>query len=128
MNELYDRGLKVRRAVLGNAHVDRATGAMTDFNKEFQDLITRYAWGEIWTRPGLDRKTRSCMVLSAMIALGHWDEFRLHVRAAFNNGLTESEIKEVILQAVIYCGVPAANHAFKEAAVVIAESTSEQKP
>ena len=120
--------MKVRRAVLGDAHVDRATAGATDFNREFQDLITRYAWGEIWTRPGLDRKTRSCMVLSAMIALGHWDEFRLHVRAAFNNGLTESEIKEVILQAAIYCGVPAANHAFKEAAAVIAERASEQKP
>ena len=113
--------MKVRRAVLGDAHVDRATAGITDFNREFQDLITRYAWGEIWTRPGLDRKTRSCMVLTAMIALGAWDEFRMHVRAAFNNGLTEAEIKEVILQAAIYCGVPAANHAFKEAAAVIAE-------
>ena len=80
--------MKVRRAVLGDAHVDRATAAITDFNREFQDLITRYAWGEIWSRPGLDRKTRSCMVLTAMIALGHWEEFRMHVRAAFNNGLT----------------------------------------
>ena len=88
MSDTYERGMKVRRAVLGDAHVDRATAGATDFTREFQDLITRYAWGEIWTRPGLDRKTRSCMVLTAMIALGHWDEFRLHVRAAFNNGLT----------------------------------------
>jgi 4-carboxymuconolactone decarboxylase len=121
VSDTYERGMKVRRAVLGDAHVDRAAAGMTDFNREFQDLITRYAWGEIWTRPGLDRKTRSCMVLSTMIALGHWDEFRMHVRAAFNNGLTESEIKEVILQAAIYCGVPAANHAFREAAAVFSE-------
>ena len=120
-SEIAGRGTKVRRAVLGDAHVDRATAGITEFNREFQDLITRYAWGEIWSRPGLDRKTSSCMVLTAMIALGAWDEFRMHVRAAFNNGLSEAEIKEVILQAAIYCGVPAANHAFKEAAAVIAE-------
>jgi 4-carboxymuconolactone decarboxylase len=120
VSEAPDRAMAVRRAVLGDAHVDRATAGATDFNREFQDLITRYAWGEIWTRPGLDRKTRSCMVLTATIALGAWDEFRLHVRGAFNNGLTEAELKEVILQAAIYCGVPAANHAFKEAAAMIA--------
>jgi 4-carboxymuconolactone decarboxylase len=120
VSEAADRGMVVRRAVLGDAHVDRATAGATDFNREFQDLITRYAWGEIWTRPGLDRKTRSCMVLTATIALGAWDEFRLHVRGAFNNGLTEAELKEVILQAAIYCGVPAGNHAFKEAAATIA--------
>ena len=121
MSDRYDKGMAVRRAVLGDEHVDRATAAATDFNRDFQDLITRYAWGEIWTRPGLDRKTRSCMVLTATIALGAWDEFRLHVRAAFRNGLTETEIEEVILQAAIYCGVPAANHAFKEAAPIVAE-------
>jgi len=126
--EIYQRGMQVRRAVLGETHVDRATAGITDLNRDFQDLITRYAWGEIWSRPGLDRKTRSCMVLSAMIALGHWDEFRLHVRAAFNNGLTESEINEVILQAAIYCGVPAANHAFREAAEVIAERHGDGVP
>ena len=121
MSDTYERGMGVRRAVLGDAHVDRATAGITEFNREFQDLITRYAWGEIWTRPGLDRKTRSCMVLTAMMALGHWEEFRMHVRAAFNNGLTVDEIKEVILQAAIYCGVPVANHAFKEAAAVFDE-------
>ncbi len=121
MNDTFARGMEVRRAVLGDAHVDRASAAATDFTREFQDLITRYAWGEIWTRPGLDRRTRSCMVLTAMIALGAWDEFRMHVKAAFTNGLTAAEIKEVILQAAIYCGVPAANHAFKEAAGIIAE-------
>jgi 4-carboxymuconolactone decarboxylase len=121
MTDSYDRGMAVRRAVLGDAHVDRATAAATEFTREFQDLITRYAWGEIWTRPGLDRKTRSCMVLTATIALGAWAEFRLHVGAAVRNGLTRVEIKEVILQAAIYCGVPAANHAFKEAAPIVAE-------
>ncbi len=121
MNDRYEDGMKVRRAVLGDAHVDRATAAASDFTREFQDLITRYAWGEIWTRPGLDRKTRSCMVLTAMMALGHWDEFRMHTRAAFNNGLNRDDIKEVILQAAIYCGVPVANHAFKEAAAVFKE-------
>ena len=121
MTDSYERGMTVRRAVLGDAHVDRTTAAATDFTREFQELITRYAWGEIWTRPGLDRKTRSCMALTAMIALGHWDEFRIHVRAGFTNGLTQDELKEVILQAAVYCGVPAANHAFKEASAVIAE-------
>jgi len=121
VSDAYERGMKVRRAVLGDAHVDRANAGITDFNKDFQDLITRTVWGEIWSRPGLDRRTRSCMVLTTMIALGHWDEFRLHVNAAFNNGLGENEIREVILQAAVYCGVPAANHAFKEAASIIAE-------
>jgi 4-carboxymuconolactone decarboxylase len=117
----YDAGMGVRRQVLGDAWVDKAKTKLNDFNGPFQDLITRYAWGEIWTRPGLDRKTRSCMVLSTMIALGAWDEFRLHVRAAFNNGLGRDEILEVILQAAIYCGVPAANHAIKEAEAVFAD-------
>jgi 4-carboxymuconolactone decarboxylase len=121
MSDAYEAGMKVRREVLGEAYVDCATSSITDLNKDFQDLITRYVWHEIWSRPGLDRKTRSCMVLTAMIALGHWDEFRLHVNAAFNNRLDEDEIKEVILQAAVYCGVPAANRAFKEAAAVIAE-------
>ena len=113
-------GMAVRRVVLGDDHVDRAEAAKTAFTAEFQDLITRYAWGEIWTRPGLDRKTRSCMVLTAMMALGHWPEFRMHVRAGITNGLTADDIKEVILQAAIYCGVPVANHAFTEAADVLA--------
>lgn len=120
--DTWKAGMKVRRAVLGDAHVDRAEAGKTGFNAEFQDLITRYAWGEIWTRPGLDRKTRSCMVLTAMMALGHWEEFRMHVRAGITNGLSEDDIKEVILQAMIYCGVPVANHAFKEAAEVIDNS------
>ena len=119
--ERHAAGMKVRREVLGAAHVDRAQGKLNDFNSEFQDFITRAAWGEVWTRPGLDRKTRSCMVLSTLIALGAWDEYRLHVRAAFNNGLTRDDIKEVILQAAIYAGVPKANHAIKEAELVFGE-------
>lgn len=119
--ERHAAGMKVRRSVLGDAWVDKAQAKLNPFNSEFQDLITRYAWGEIWMRPGLERKTRSCCVLSMMIALGAWDEFRLHVRAAFNNGLTKDDIKEVILQAAIYCGVPKANHAIKEAEAVFAE-------
>ena len=109
----YERGMKTRRKVLGDEWVDLAQRNMTPFNEEFQDLITRYAWGEIWTRPGLERHTRSCMTLCMMVALGHWDEFAMHVRAAFNNGLTRDDIKEVLLQAGIYCGVPAANHGFQ---------------
>ena len=119
--ERYKQGMAVRREVLGDAHVDRAERHKNAFNEEFQELITRYAWGEIWTRPGLSRQTRSCMTLGLMVALGHWDEFKLHVRAAFNNGLTREEIKEVLLHAAVYCGVPAANHGFKLAEEVFAE-------
>ena len=117
----YDQGLAVRREVLGSAHVDRSLSRRTVFNEEFQDLITRYAWGEIWTRPGLERKTRSAMTLSMMVALNRPDEFKLHVRAAFNNGLTRDDIKEVLLQTAIYCGVPAANAAFHMAEEVFAQ-------
>jgi len=119
--ERFDAGMKVRRAVLGNAHVDRTLTRRTDFNGEFQDLITRYAWGEIWTRPGLPRHTRSLLTLAMMIALNRADEFKLHVRAAFNNGVTRDEIKEVIMQAAIYCGVPASNTAFHLAEEVFAQ-------
>ena len=105
-------GMKVRREVLGDRHVDRAASNKDAFTEEFQELITRYAWGEIWTRPGLARKTRSCITLAMMVALNREDEFKLHVCAALNNGLTEDEIKEVILQTAIYAGVPAANSAF----------------
>jgi 4-carboxymuconolactone decarboxylase len=117
----YDNGMKVRRAVLGDAWVDRSLANITPFNKEFQDFITRTAWGDVWTRPGLDRRMRSVGVLSTTIALGAWDEFRLHVRAAINNGLSQDEIKEVIIQSAIYSGVPKANHAFKEAGEVLKE-------
>jgi len=108
-------GMAVRRAVLGDAHVDRATAAITPLTAEFQDFITRYAWGEIWTRPGLDRRTRSCITLTALVAHGHLEELAMHVRAARRNGLTAEEIGEVLLQSAVYCGVPAANSAFKAA-------------
>ncbi|GAB2504085.1 bifunctional 3-oxoadipate enol-lactonase/4-carboxymuconolactone decarboxylase PcaDC [Nocardiopsis aegyptia] len=114
-------GMRVRRSVLGDAHVDRAEARKTPFTEPFQDLITRYAWGEIWTRPGLDRRTRSCMVLTALVAHGHWAELAMHVRAALRNGLTRDEIGEVFLQAAVYCGVPAANKAFAVAQEVFAE-------
>jgi 4-carboxymuconolactone decarboxylase len=110
--ERYEQGMEVRRSVLGDAHVDRSLERLNDFNREFQDLITRYAWGEIWTRPGLPRHTRSLLTLAMMVALNRGEEFRMHVRAALNNGVTREEIKEVLLQAAIYCGVPAANAAF----------------
>ncbi len=115
----YDAGMQVRREVLGDAHVDRAEAATTPFTQDFQALITRYAWGSVWTRPGLDRRSRSVAVLTAMIALGHWEEFAMHVRAARTNGLSDDEIAEVVLQAAVYCGVPAANHAFAVAKGVL---------
>lgn len=117
----HDRGMQVRREVLGDEHVDAAIARTTDFTADFQDFITRYAWGEIWTRPGLDRKTRSCITLTALVALGHLDELEMHVRAALTNGLTPDEIKEVLLQSAIYCGVPAANSAFAVAQSVLAD-------
>jgi len=121
----YERGLKVRREVLGDAHVDRAAARATSFTADFQDLITRYAWGEIWSRPGLDRKTRSAITLTAMVALGRDEELEMHVRAARRNGLTEDDIKEVLLHTAIYCGVPAANAAFAIAQRVLEEDTAE---
>jgi len=117
----YDDGMEVRRQVLGDDYVDAREEATTDFTREFQELITRYAWGEIWTRPGLDRRTRSCIAMTALLALGHEEEFAMHVRAARRNGLTPDEIKEVLLQVAIYCGVPTANHAFAIAERVIRE-------
>ena len=119
--ERHDKGMTVRRAVLGDAHVDRSLKRLSPFNQEFQDMITRYAWGEIWTRPGLPRHTRSLLTLALMIALHHHDEFKMHVRAAFNNGVTRDEIKEVILQCAIYAGVPSANSAFAMAEEVFAQ-------
>ncbi len=114
----YRQGMKIRRAVLGDEHVDRAIATTTDFNRDFQDFITRNAWGEIWTRPGLPRDTRSLLTLAMMVALNRGEEFRMHVKAAFNNGVTRDQIKEVLLQSAMYCGVPAANSAFLIAADV----------
>ncbi|MEV7964463.1 4-carboxymuconolactone decarboxylase [Sphaerisporangium sp. NPDC088356] len=119
----HGRGIKVRREVLGDAHVEQALAAATDFTADFQDFITRYAWGEIWTRPGLDRRTRSCVTLTALVARGHMDELAMHVRAALRNGLTPDEIKEVLLQTAVYCGVPAANAAFGVAQRVLREDS-----
>jgi len=113
--------MEVRRQVLGDEHVDRAVSRTTPLTADFQSFITRYAWGEVWTRPGLDHKTRSCITLTALVALGHLDELALHVRAAIRNGLTPDEIGEVLLQSAIYCGVPAANSAFAVAQRVLDE-------
>jgi 4-carboxymuconolactone decarboxylase len=123
--ERYEQGLAVRREVLGEDYVHRALAQTTTFTGPFQELITRYAWGEIWTRPGLDRKQRSLITLSMLAALRHWDEFRLHLRAALRNGLTSAEIQEVLLQVAIYCGVPTANHAFKLAKEIVEEGQSQ---
>jgi len=120
---LYERGMEARRAVLGDEHVDAAIARTTPFTEEFQQLITRYAWGEIWTRPGLDRKTRSCITLTALVALNRMDELAMHVRAALRNGLSADEIAEVLLQTAVYCGVPAANSAFAVAQRVLEEGT-----
>ena len=120
-HERYATGMTVRRAVLGDAHVDRSLANRNAFNEEFQELITRYAWGEIWTRPGLPRHTRSLITVALMVALNRGDELRLHLRAAANNGVSRDEIKETLLQCAIYCGVPAANSAFHLAQELFAE-------
>jgi len=120
MSRDYDKGMKTRRKVLGDEWVDRSLKTMTPFNEDFQELITRYAWNEIWNRPGLKREVRRMIVIAQMVALGRWEEFRLHVRAALQSGdLDSDDLKEVLLQSTIYCGVPAANTAFKEAREVI---------
>ena len=121
--ERYDQGMVVRREVLSDAHVDRAIAGTTELTADFQDFITRVAWGDIWSRPGLDRRSRSVAVLTALIALGHHEELAMHLRAARRNGLTVDEIKEVILQAGLYCGVPAANTAFRIAKDVFADES-----
>ncbi len=128
LNEKYQAGMKVRREVLGETWVDKATDARTDFTEEWQSQITESVWGGIWTRPGLDRRTRSCMTLALMMSLGSWDEFNLHIEAAFNNGLTQDDIKEVIMHASAYCGVPAGNHAFKEASATLIRLGRAPKP
>ena len=119
--DTYDAGMAVRREVLGNEHVDRVSANSNDFTDEFQEMITRYAWGTIWTREGLPRTTRSAITLTAMIAGGYWEELEMHVHAALRNGMTAEEIKEVFLQSAIYCSVPAANVAFKIGKKVLAE-------
>lgn len=121
---LHARGMEVRRAVLGDAHVDRAVERTTAFTESFQDFITRYAWGDVWSRPGLDRRTRSVITLTALVAMGREHELEMHVRAALRNGLTPDEIGEVLLQCAVYCGVPAANGAFAIAQRVVEEESS----
>ena len=118
-DEGLERGMKTRREVLGDEHVDAAVERTSELTNDFQELLTRYAWGEIWTRPGLDRRMRSAITITALVARGQFDELALHLRAALRNGLTEDEIKEVLLQAAIYCGVPAANSAFAVAQRVL---------
>ena len=120
-DDARERGMNVRREVLGDDHVDAALERSSEFSADFQDLITRYAWGEIWTRPGLDRRTRSVVTLTALIARGQFDELEFHLKAAVRNGLTRNEIREVLLQCAIYCGVPAANSAFAVAQRVLVE-------
>ena len=121
--ERYERGMARRRKVLGGAWVDRANARKNAFTEEFQDFITRCAWGEVWTRPHYDERTRRILVIGTMVALGRWEEFKLHVRAAVaEGGFSADDIKEIILQQAIYCGVPAANHAFKLAGEIVAET------
>ena len=122
----YRKGMKVRRTVLGDAHVDRAESRKSAFNAPFQEFITRYAWGEVWTRPGLPRKTRSLITIGMMVALNRPDELRLHLRAAANNGVSRKEIQEVLLHSAVYCGVPAANSAFHIAEEVLNESAKKR--
>jgi 4-carboxymuconolactone decarboxylase len=117
----YDEGMAVRREVLGDSYVEQANARITDFTADFQRIVTEFAWGTIWARPGLDRRTRSAITLTALIARGHHDELALHLRGALRNGLTRAEIKEVLLQAAVYCGVPDANAAFRVAQRVLDE-------
>jgi 4-carboxymuconolactone decarboxylase len=122
-NERHALGMETRRAVLGDAHVDRAVASTTPFTADFQDLITRWAWGEVWTRPAIDHQTRRLLTIAMLIALNRGDEFKMHVRAARDHGVDPELIKEVILQSAIYCGVPAANSAFHLASEILAERT-----
>jgi 4-carboxymuconolactone decarboxylase len=122
MTDRYDEGMAVRREVLGDSYVEQAAARTTDFTREFQQIVTEFAWGTVWTRPGLDRRSRSMITLTALIALGHHEELALHLRGALRNGLSHDEIKEVLLQAAVYCGVPAANAAFRVAQRVLDET------
>ena len=129
MAKAYERGMKTRRKVLGDEWVDRAEKNKTAFNTEFQELITRYAWDEVWNRPGIPHKVRRMIVIGTMVALGRWEEFQLHVRAALTSGdLDADDVKEVLLQQAIYCGVPAANTAFKEARAIVEELAAKKAP
>ncbi len=122
---IYDDGMAVRREVLGNEHVDQASSAATPFTEAFQDLITRFAWGEVWSRPGLDRRTRSCITIALLAALGHEEELAMHVRAALEGGVTAEEIREVLLHTAVYAGIPAANRAFAVAQRALASANGD---
>ncbi|HZV52277.1 MAG TPA: 4-carboxymuconolactone decarboxylase [Candidatus Dormibacteraeota bacterium] len=122
-DDAYQRGMAVRRQVLGDEHVDRAEAGRTSLTSDFQDLVTRYAWGEIWTRPGLDRRVRSCITVALMVALNRPEELAMHLRAARRNGVTLEELREVLLHTAVYCGMPAANHAFRIAQEVLEDRT-----
>jgi 4-carboxymuconolactone decarboxylase len=124
MDPLYEAGMKVRRKILGDAHVDRAIKNTTPLTREFQDLIVRYGWGEIWTRPGFDHRTRRILVIGTMMGIGRWEEFRMHLRAALEGGMSVADIREIFLQQAIYCGVPVANTAFHHLEELIAELKS----
>jgi len=124
----YDDGMAVRREVLGDSYVEQASAKTTDFTRDFQQIVTEFAWGTVWARPGLDRRSRSMVTLTALIALGHHDELALHLRGALRNGLTREEIKEVLLQAAVYCGLPAANAAFRVAQRVFDELEQQPNP
>ena len=124
-DDALERAMQTRRAVLGEEHVDRAQASTTEFTRDFQELITRFAWGAIWNRPGLDRKTRSMLTIAMMTAMGRWEELRLHIRATRNTGVSRDEVKEILLQAAVYAGVPAANTAFHHAAAVYREMDEE---
>lgn len=126
--ELFERGLAVRTEVLGRAHVERARSSATPFNDDFQTLITQFCWGGVWTRPGLDRKTRSMLTIAMLAALGHHEELKLHIRATRNTGVSQNEVKEVLLQAAVYAGVPAANSAFRHAREVYDQMEKEERP
>jgi 4-carboxymuconolactone decarboxylase len=126
--ERYQAGMRVRRQVLGDEHVDRAEASKDAFDAEFQDLITRYAWGETWARPGLPRHTRSLMTIALMVALNRGEELRMHLRAAANNGVTAEEIREVLLHCAVYCGIPAANAAFHAAKEVLTGRSGSKEP
>ena len=127
-DDLYEEGMKVSRKILGDAHVDRAGASTTPVNQEFQDLIVRYGWGEIWTRPGFDHRTRRILVIGTMMGLGRWEEFRMHLRAALEGQMSIADIKEIFLQQAIYCGVPIANTGFHHLADLIAELKAKGVP
>ncbi len=127
-DELFDRGLAVRKSVLGEAHVERSRANASPFDRDFQTFITQYAWGGIWTRPGLDRKTRSLLTIAMLAALGHTEELKLHIRATRNTGATRDEVREVLLQVAVYAGVPAANSAFHHARAAYDQMDKEDSP